>query len=210
MRSAAQQQRFGVWMDFPELIQGIPFVWTGICCVAVYGLGLPLYASDPNSTGIQVGVTCVWAVLAAVVNVGTLAYLYRAFLNPRKFFNGGGDKLPGRHLTNLLFFFDVWFSLLTMQAAILYVPYMFDPVHSFSAIGGANGAWYVYMEIFLTACNNFHGASNVGVDAVSVVPMLWLAVCSVIARMFTWFAVAILIRFTWVNVTTPNKVKRIL
>jgi hypothetical protein len=104
-----------------------------------------------------------------------------------------------------------------MQAAILYVPYMFDPVGAFAELGSAacpggacgSNPWYVYMEIFLTACNNFHGASNVGVDAVSVVPMLWLAVCSVVARMFTWFAVAILIRFTWVNVAIPaNKVKR--
>jgi hypothetical protein len=200
-------------MDYPELIKGIPFVWTAICCITVYGFGLPLYVSDTTSTSIQVGVTCVWAVLAFVVNVGALAYLYRAFLEPRKFFNGGSHHPQGgggpRHLTNLLFFFDVWFSLLTMQAAILYVPYMFDPVNAFTAIGSVNGPWYVYMEIFLTACNNFHGASNVGVDALSVAAMLWLALCSIVARMFTWFAVAILIRFTWVNVSGPTtKVKR--
>ena len=102
-------------------------------------------------------------------------------------------------MLNLLFFFDVLFSLLTMQAAVLYIPYMFDPVNAFSAIGLANGSWYVYMEIFMTACNNFHGASNVGVDAVSVVPMIWLGICSIVARMYTWFAVAILVRLTLMN-----------
>jgi hypothetical protein len=54
----------------------------------------------------------------------------------------------------------------------------------------------VYMELFMTACNNFHGASNVGVDALSVVPMVWLSICSIVARMYTWFAVAILVRMT--------------
>lgn len=102
-------------------------------------------------------------------------------------------------MLNLLFFFDVWFALLTMQAAVLYIPFMFDPVNAFTALGVSNGPWYVYMEIFVTACNNFHGASNVGVDALSVVPMIWLSICSIVARMYTWFAVAILVRLTLLN-----------
>lgn len=182
---------------FPELVEGVPFVWTIICCLAVYAFGLPLYASDTQSQAIQVVVACVWGVLAFIVSLGTLSYLFRAFLEPRKFFHENGHSK--KSMLNLLFFFDVWFSLLTMQAAVLYIPYMFDPVNAFSAIGLANGSWYVYMEIFMTACNNFHGASNVGVDAVSVVPMIWLGICSIVARMYTWFAVAILVRLTLMN-----------
>jgi hypothetical protein len=189
---------------FPELVEGVPFVWTLICCIAVYAFGLPLYASDPASTAVQVVVACVWGLLAFIVSLGTLSYLFRAFLNPRKFFHENGGNGSKKTILLLLFFFDVWFSLLTMQAAVLYVPYMFDPVNAFADIGTANGPWYVYMEMFVTACNNFHGASNVGVDALSVVPMIWLSICSIVARMFTWFAVAILVRFTLLKVTTST------
>jgi hypothetical protein len=202
---------------FPDLIPNVPFVWTTICCIAVYAFGLPLYANNVTSTTVQVVVACVWGVLALVVSLGTLLYLYRAFVEPRKFFHPNSGQV-----INLLFFLDVWFSLLTVQAAVLYVPYMFDPAGAFLELGTSatpggvvGGApWYVFLEIFVTAANNFHGASNVGVDAVSAVAMIWMTVCSIIARMFTWFAVAILIRFTWVAVDKPfsnnnnNKVKR--
>lgn len=190
---------------FPELIEGAPFVWTIICCIAVYAFGLPLYASDTQSEAIRVVVASVWGVLALIVSMGTLSYLFRAFLEPRKFFHENGDNGKRSSLLNLLFFFDVWFALLTMQAAVLYIPYMFDPVNAFVAIGTANGPWYVYMEIFVTACNNFHGASNVGVDALSVVPMIWLSICSIVARMYTWFAVAILVRLTLLNRGVQSK-----
>lgn len=195
---------------FPELVEGAPFVWTIICCIAVYAFGLPLYASDTQSEAIRVVVSCVWGVLALIVSLGTLSYLFRAFLEPRKFFHENGDNGKRSSLLNLLFFFDVWFALLTMQAAVLYIPYMFDPVNAFLAIGSANGPWYVYMEIFVTACNNFHGASNVGVDAISVVPMIWLSICSIVARMYTWFAVAILVRLTLLNRGATVSSKRMM
>lgn len=178
----------------------IPFVWTIVSVVLVYAIGLPVYTTNTTSHAIHVTFAVLYSIWGVFLMVIMLCYLFRNILvvaHPL--------RTPIGAILGLL---DFWFSLLIMQTAILYIPYMFDPVNSFSGTGVQNGPWYAWLQFSMTIASNFHGAVGGDVTPVAVFPLIWLTISSVLARLFMIFAVPIILRIIFTVTRIEPKKKK--
>ena len=168
-----------------EIFEKIPFSATILSSIVVYGFGLPVFVSNQNNEASIILVTVVFAILGAITSIATIIFLFRSVTNVNVL------KQSAAYL-DVFAIFNVWFTLMTAQTAVLYIPYMFDPINAFRGIGSTNGPWYVYAKLFYVICGNFHGASGAGVEPLSAFAILWLAFCSIMARIFLFIAVPLL------------------
>lgn len=171
-----------------EIFRLIPFSWTIATSACVYGVALPIYTINTTSNAAQIALAVWLGVVGALVLVATGYYLL-------KIVTGSSNIQKDTTLEEILDLFDVWFALLTVQAAVCFVPYMFDRVNAYTGISSTESPWYAYAQFFLLVCNNFHGASGTNVVANDTFAILWLSLSSIVARMFlliaTWFVLRI-------------------
>lgn len=179
---------------------GIPFGWTIISLLLVYAIGLPIYTTDTTNGGVHIAFAVLFGVWATFLTVLMLVYLFRNILV---------QTHPLRTPLGALFgLLDFWFSLITMQTAVLYIPYMFNPVGAFTGGGVLNGPWYAWLQLSLTVVSNFHGAVAGDIVPISVFPLIWLTLSSILARLFMVFAIPIILRIIYTVLTTQQTKKR--
>ena len=127
---------------FPPLTYddyGFAFGWTLLSIIITWG-GVGIMYSD--NYGAKIFLSIIFALEGIFFSVAVIIYLFRALLDHK--YSARWTKLGG-----ILGLLDVWMALLTSQAAVLYISYIYWPSTSFSVdlSGAPNGPYFVFLQI---------------------------------------------------------------